>query len=161
MQLFTQLWPAVIEILSVVLCDYCSNEFSMAAIFSLLVFSLQVKTCRIKMTKTTTSTLRCSISPNSLIAAVAGLQENSENLSPVQCFQIRELFLFHPLPQQPVRSLIRHLGEAERCQYFVLKGPKRLAIHNDCRCSVHGQSQLFSFIGTLSMANTNKPDIKY
>ena len=49
----TQLWPAVIEILSMVLCDYRSNEFSMAVIFSLLVFSLQVKTCRIKMTKTT------------------------------------------------------------------------------------------------------------
>lgn len=53
MQLFTQLWPAVIEILSVVLCDYCSNEFSMAVIFSLMVFSLQVKTCRMKMTETT------------------------------------------------------------------------------------------------------------
>lgn len=33
MQLFTQLWPAVIEILSMVLCDYCCNEFSMAVIF--------------------------------------------------------------------------------------------------------------------------------
>jgi len=52
-QLFTQLWPAVIEILSVVLCDYCSNEFSMAVIFSLMVFSLQVKTCTMKITETT------------------------------------------------------------------------------------------------------------
>lgn len=31
--------PAVIEILSMVLCDYCSNEFSMAVIFSLTTCS--------------------------------------------------------------------------------------------------------------------------
>lgn len=35
MQLFTQLWPAVIEILSTVLCDDCGNEFNMAVIFEL------------------------------------------------------------------------------------------------------------------------------
>lgn len=77
MQLFTQLWPAVIEILSVVLCDYRSNEFSMAMIFSLLVFSLQVKTCRIKMTKTTeVHHVDPRISPKRLIAAVFGLEGN-------------------------------------------------------------------------------------
>lgn len=77
MQLFTQLWPAVIEILSVVLCDYRSNEFSMAVIFSLLVFSLQVKTCRIKMTKTTeVHHVDPRISPKRLIAAVFGLEGN-------------------------------------------------------------------------------------
>lgn len=35
MQLFTQLWPAVIEIISTVLCDDCGNEFNMAVIFEL------------------------------------------------------------------------------------------------------------------------------
>ena len=88
MQLFTQLWPAVIEILSVVLCDYRSNEFSMAVIFSLLVFSLQVKTCRIKMMKITpVHHTDAQISTKCLIVAVFSLEENSNNSSPVKLYE--------------------------------------------------------------------------
>lgn len=94
MQLFTQLWPAVIEILSVVLCDYRSNEFSMAVIFSLLVFSLQVKTCRIKMTKTTqVHHVDAQISPNCLIVAVFNLEDKPDNSSPMKLFESCSFFL--------------------------------------------------------------------
>lgn len=115
MQLFTQLWPAVIEILSVVLCDYRSNEFSMAVIFSLLVFSLQVKTCRIKMTKTTqVHHVDAQISPNCLIVAVFNLEDKPDNSSPMKVFEsCRFFFVLFQLqaffsPQQPVKSLIIH-----------------------------------------------------
>lgn len=40
-QLFTQLWPTVIEMLSTVLCDYCCNEFSMAVISPLVTGSFR------------------------------------------------------------------------------------------------------------------------
>lgn len=113
MQLFTQLWPAVIEILSVVLCDYRSNEFSMAVIFSLLVFSLQVKTCRIKMTKTTqVHHVDAQISPNCLIVAVFNLEDKPDNSGPVKVFESCSFFLIFTtgflFPQQPVKSLIIH-----------------------------------------------------
>lgn len=131
MQLFTQLWPAVIEILSVVLCDYCSNEFSMAVIFSLLVFSLQVKTCRIKMTKTTpVHHVDTQISPNCLIVAVFSLEENSDNTSPVKLFQSCSFFLIAStnflFPQQPVQGFIIHSGPSNSCHYFILKDLKGL-----------------------------------
>lgn len=118
MQLFTQLWPAVIEILSVVLCDYRSNEFSMAVIFSLLVFSLQVKTCRIKMMKTTqVHHVDPRISPKCLIVAVFSLEKKTMiTLVPQNFFNPLGFFFFFPnsstdflVLQQPVKSLIIHL----------------------------------------------------
>lgn len=96
MQLFTQLWPAVIEILSVVLCDSRSNEFSMAVMVSPLVLSLQVKTWRIKMTKTTREHhVDTQISPNGLIVAFSRLEEDADNSRPVNLLQSCVFFLFH------------------------------------------------------------------
>lgn len=129
MQLFTQLWPAVIEILSVVLCDYCSNEFSMAVIFSLLVFPLQVKTCTLKMMKTTQIyPVNTQISPNCLIVSFKIWTKCSKNQVlwnlfnlVVVCFFFLISSIHFLLPQQPVNRIIIHLKEFNSCQHFILK----------------------------------------
>lgn len=138
MQLFTQLWPAVIEILSVVLCDYRSNEFSMAVIFSLLVFSLQVKTCRRRMTKTTrVHHGDPHVAQKGLTVAGFSPERHCDDPSPEELFQPCPVFLGASTEslvlRQPARNLtVRAEGSNSR-RYFILKDRRGLPT---TRCGV-------------------------
>lgn len=145
-----------------VLCDYRSNEFSMAVIFSLLVFSLQVKTCRIKMTKTThVHHVDVQITTNRLTVAVS-VWKKTHNMTPIKLSEsFFSYFIYRfSFPQQPVKRLIVHLRKSHSCRLFYFKRLKRPANHNIWSFRHNDRPNCFLPSQNISGAIRNKIVIK-
>lgn len=133
----------------------------MAVILSLLQFSLQVRTCRVKRMKTAPSVMLTLDFPKMLNYCSFQLEENSDNRV-LWTSAILQVFLFHLellSPNSPVKAP-RVLRGVNQLSVLYFRSPDRPARH-----SVRGESRserpnCFLSSKNTSMANRNKTVIK-